>query len=115
MTRATVGRMVLAQGLASRSGLTSVVARVLVLALALPAASPSARAGDAPARAVPTVFVDAKPDRPCLEQAVEQRLEARPELKAAAHACMKGRFAAFKQAHPEWFPVDGKPVVNRPK
>lgn len=115
MTRATVGRMVLTQGFGSRVGFAGVLAKVLVLALVLSATLPSARAGDAPARAVPTVFVDAKPDRPCLEQAVEQRLEARPELKAAAHACMKGRFAAFKQAHPEWFPVDGKPVVNRPK
>lgn len=89
---------------------------VPLAALGLAGLLVSAHAGDAPAsRVVPTPFVDAKPDRPCLEQAVEQRLESHPELKAAAHACMKGRFAAFKQAHPEWFPVEGKPVVNRPK
>ena len=87
----------------------------LTLALAMLVVPPSVNAADAPARAVPTPFVDAKPERPCLEQALEQRLEGRPELKAAAHVCMKGRFAAFQQAHPEWFPVEGKPVVNRPK
>jgi hypothetical protein len=84
--------------------------------LGLVGALPVLHAGDTPSsRAVPTPFVDLKPDRPCTEQARDQRLDAVPDLKAAVHSCMKQRFTAFKQLHPEWFPVEGKPVVNRPK
>ena len=66
-------------------------------------------------RVAPTAFIDAKPDRPCIEQAIEQGLSEIEALKAAVHSCMRARFAEIKRTRPELFPTEGKPQANRPK
>ena len=66
-------------------------------------------------RVPPTSFIDTKPDRPCIEQAIEQGLSEIEALKAAVHSCMRARFAEIQRTRPELFPTEGKPQANRPK
>lgn len=85
--------------LASGGGLSSVV-----------------RAGDAPSRVVPSAFVDTDPKKSCLTQIDEQGLTKEiPQLQAAVHACLKGRFNRIKAERPELYPTEGKSQTNRPK
>jgi hypothetical protein len=95
----------------------SLTVPMLLLALAAGATAPRLlRAGDAPSRVVPSAFVDSDPKKPCLVQIEEQGLSREiPQLQAAVHACMKGRFNRIKAERPELFPVEGKPQANRPK
>lgn len=90
---------------------------MLLLALATTGAVPiEVRAGDAPARVVPSPFVDSDPAKPCLVQIDEQGLGKEvAQIQAAVHACLKGRFNRLKAERPDLYPTEGKPQTNRPK
>ena len=90
----------------------SLTTPVVLLAFAAAVAS----AGDAPSRVVPSGFVDAGPDKPCLVQIDEQGLSKDiAQLQAAVHACMKARFNQIKASKPELYPIEGRSQTNRPK
>ena len=81
----------------------------------LPALALAVSVAGAQERITPTAFIDTKPDRPCIEQAIEQGLSEIEALKAAVHSCMRARFAQIQRTRPELFPTEGKPQANRPK
>lgn len=77
-------------------------------------------AGDAPTRVVPSAFVDTDATRSCGELIAEQGLARDKDrdieaLKAAIHACVKGRFERARAANPDRFPTHGRPETSRPK
>lgn len=94
----------------------SLTVPLLLLALGAASAPTAVHAGDAPSRVVPSAFVDSDPKKSCLTQIDEQGLTKEiPQLQAAVHACLKGRFNRLKAERPELYPTEGKPQINRPK